>query len=423
MNLSKIQLINFKSHKKSVVETKKITILIGPTNSGKSSILQSLLILRDTFYQGESNFVTDGRTYDYGKFEDIVIEGKENQNISISIDGIKGLGKYVPKEDYIDTKFHYEVSGGKTGRNHVALRVEIGIIGIDFKYSTTDGFKAYSWEKEQNINFTVDNIDLNGINPKMRVHVDDKLKKSIFDKLFLNGDYTKILLDEFYYIPFSRVITAYSLPIEHSNEILSTNQQKSASALLSKISANPKLRRKISKYISQIGNKTIETRNIETFGQDLSRVTLDFVSKEFSNAIIHEGSGLNQLVLLLAILVDAPKKSIIAIEEPELHLDPASQSKLINIILEEVKNEEKQIIFTTHSEHMLYPILAQISKEDGILTKEDVAIYYFNLDDEGKLTEIENLEINEHGQIKGGLKGFWDIDANTMSEIIGKPND
>jgi len=93
----------------------------------------------------------------------------------------------------------------------------------------------------------------------------------------------------------------------------------------------------------------------------------------------------------------------------------------VNILLEQITVEKKQILFTTHSEHMLYPILANIAKKGG-LRKEDVAIYYFDLDKEGKST-IENLEINEHGQIKGGLKGFWDVDANAMLDILGEPDD
>ena len=421
MKLEKIQLKNFKSFDNSVIEPKKITVLIGPTNSGKSSILQALLMLKVTCQRKEDHFVTKHTSYDYGRFEDIVTLGKMN-DITIGIEGKIELESYVKRKNLFDTKFQYSIRFNEEGKNQIKLRVEVGRYGADFTYPQETKHDLYAWDRERGMNLEIKSPSLNGFNPRFNVVIEDGEAQSIFNDLFLNGAYTEKLLDRFYYIPFSRAVTSYSSPIDYSREILSTSLEQMSSALLSRISADPKLKRKISRYISLIGNKSIEPRNVETYGEGGRELTLDFVRGEFSNSIINEGSGLNQLIMLFAILVDAPKKSFIAIEEPELHLDPISQSKLVNILLEQIETEEKQILFTTHSEHMLYPILAKISKKGG-LTKDDVAIYYFNLDKEGKFTGIENLEINEHGQIKGGLKGLWEVDANAMLDILGEPDD
>ena len=50
MKLAQISLENFKSHRESSFELKPITIFIGPNSCGKSSILQSLLMLKNTFH-------------------------------------------------------------------------------------------------------------------------------------------------------------------------------------------------------------------------------------------------------------------------------------------------------------------------------------------------------------------------------------
>ncbi len=423
MKLTKIRLSNFKSHVDSEINPEKITVLIGPTNSGKSSILQALLMLKTTCQREEDHFVTKHETYDYGTFEDISSEGKLDKNIEIEIEGEKEVEYYIHLDSPLDTKFQYIVKFNQNGKNKVKLRVEVGRYGADITIPRETKHEFYAWDKENKEKLKTSGDELVGFNPRFHVMLEDAHAQSIFNELFSNGYYTKKLLNGFYYIPFSRVVTSYSLPIEHSGEILSTSPEKSLSILLSRISSDPKLRKKISRYISRIGNKSIESRLVKTHTNEERKLTLDFVRGEFTNSIINEGSGLNQLILLLAMLVDAPKKSIIAIEEPEIHLDPVSQSKLVSILLEQMEDEEKQIIFTTHSEHMLYPILAQISKKKGMLTKNDVAIYYFNLDNEGKFTDIEKLEINEHGQIKGGLKGFWDVDANAMLDILGEPDD
>ena len=162
----------------------------------------------------------------------------------------------------------------------------------------------------------------------------------------------------------------------------------------------------------------IRPRNIDLFEDNSEGITLDFIKNRFSNSIVHEGTGINQTVLLLVILTAAKFNSIVSIEEPEIHLHPKSQSKLAKIIMRISKNENKQVIFTTHSEHMLYPFLASVaSKRRGSLKKEDLAIYYFEEDSWGG-NQVYPLEINEQGQIKGGLKGFWDTDLETLSEFL-----
>ena len=50
------------------------------------------------------------------------------------------------------------------------------------------------------------------------------------------------------------------------------------------------------------------------------------------------------------------------------------------------KTQDKQIIFATHSEHMLYPFLASIaSKQENSLKPSDVAIYYVSIDEKTNL--------------------------------------
>jgi len=146
---------------------------------------------------------------------------------------------------------------------------------------------------------------------------------------------------------------------------------------------------------------------------------VDFVKKGFSNAIVNEGTGPNQVILLLSIILGVPNGSIIAIDEPEIHLHPNAQSKLAKIIMRISREENKQIIFSTHSEHMLYPFLAAVS--DKKIKPNEVSICYFDQNENGS-PRVERLEINEHGQLKGGLKGFWDADIEAFSEFLRDNN-
>jgi len=215
MKLEKIELKNFKNHEHVIIEPKKITIFIGPTNSGKSSILQALLMLKTTCQRRDDHFLTKDNSYDYGQFEDIVTLGQAD-NITIGIEGTVQLEQYVERKKSLDTKFQYYVVFNENGKKKIKLRAEIGRYGIDFTFPHETKHDLYAWDKEQNINLTIHSSSLNGFNPKLDVEINgNKEAESIFQKLFVNGNYTEELLNRFYYVPFSRAVTSYSLPIEY----------------------------------------------------------------------------------------------------------------------------------------------------------------------------------------------------------------
>ena len=100
----------------------------------------------------------------------------------------------------------------------------------------------------------------------------------------------------------------------------------------------------------------------------------------------------------------------------EQHADAARQP---GRLVRQATEEDKQIIFTTHSDHLLFPLLAYVAKDGCPLDCSDVAMHYFNTDESGRIAGAERLAINKHGQIRGGLKGFSYADGLAMSEIMG----
>src|SRR5579864_1380443 len=67
--------------------------------------------------------------------------------------------------------------------------------------------------------------------------------------------------------------------------------------------------------------------------------------------IDHEAFGLNELLIALFRLDEASAGSLVAIEEPEIHLHPKAQAALCRVLVDVVTSERKQLILTTHSEH------------------------------------------------------------------------
>jgi len=136
-------------------------------------------------------------------------------------------------------------------------------------------------------------------------------------------------------------------------------------------------------------------------------------SGQASVNLVNEAFGLNQLVAPLLWLGKVPRGATIGIEEPEIHLHPRAQAALCDVFVEVATHEGKQLILTTHSEHILMGLLTAVA--DGRLKPDDLAVYEFQR--EGNTARVERLEVNEYGQIAGGLKGFLETDLDEIGEF------
>lgn len=131
--------------------------------------------------------------------------------------------------------------------------------------------------------------------------------------------------------------------------------------------------------------------------------------------IVSEGFGANALIQLLHQLIIADQGATVLIEEPEIHLHPKAQAELAEVLAETAKAEDKQIIMTTHSEHIAGRLLTLVA--EGKLTTDELAIYSFEKDEKGECSASE-IEITDRGQTKGGLKSFFDNELDEVDRYI-----
>ena len=131
--------------------------------------------------------------------------------------------------------------------------------------------------------------------------------------------------------------------------------------------------------------------------------------------MVAEGFGSNALILLLLQLTSAVSGATVMIEEPEIHLHPKAQAELASVLVEEAKAENKQLIMTTHSEHILGRLLTLVAENK--LDVDELAIYAFEKDEEGVCT-AEKLEVAADGRVKGGLKDFFESHLDELNRYV-----
>lgn len=145
-------------------------------------------------------------------------------------------------------------------------------------------------------------------------------------------------------------------------------------------------------------------------------VEVKSLSKAGAINIVAEGFGTNSLIMLLLQLVSAERGATVMIEEPEIHLHPKAQADLAEVLAEEARDGDKQVIMTTHSEHITGRLLTLVA--EGKLPIDDLAIYAFEKDIETGVCSAKPLKISQEGGIEGGIRDFFDVNLAEMNRYV-----
>ena len=133
------------------------------------------------------------------------------------------------------------------------------------------------------------------------------------------------------------------------------------------------------------------------------------------------GFGVSQVLPVLVLCYYVPEGSILILEQPEAHLHPKVQSELADLLIEVVKNRQLQIILESHSEHLILRLMRRIAEEQ--ISAADTAFYFCEMN-EG-VSEIERLNVDDYGNITNWPQNFFgdqmgDLAAKTKAEMKRK---
>ena len=99
----------------------------------------------------------------------------------------------------------------------------------------------------------------------------------------------------------------------------------------------------------------------------------------------------------------APKGSIIILEQPEIHLHPAVQAGLADVMIDAVKTCNIQIIFESHSEHLLKRLQRRIAEQK--ISPDTMALYFCESENDG--SKLTPLNVDLFGNILNWPKEFF----------------
>lgn len=118
-------------------------------------------------------------------------------------------------------------------------------------------------------------------------------------------------------------------------------------------------------------------------------------------------------ILPIIVLSQTISNGAIFIENPEAHLHPIAQSRLMQVLCSIPKEKNLQFFIETHSEHILNAVRLACLREELPIFNNETQIYFFDRD-----FSVKKLNINEEGQIPDWPYGFFDQTERDIAEIL-----
>ena len=121
------------------------------------------------------------------------------------------------------------------------------------------------------------------------------------------------------------------------------------------------------------------------------------------------GFGISQVLPVLVQCFYAPPGSIILMEQPEIHLHPNAQSALADVMIDVINSKENgkdrniQLVIETHSEHFLRRLQRRIAED--MVPESKVSAYFANISKTP--ATLDPLEINLFGNISNWPENFF----------------
>ncbi len=362
--ITRLTIENFKAFEYAELNLTELNLLTGINGVGKSSVLQALLLLRQSRHM--EGLSLKGDLIDIGLGRDALNAQATHDKIKFELefhDGDFAIFDYnsVATSDFLETNHPAYVSGSEL---YDALFSE-----NHFQYLNAE-------RKSPSVIFPASTYQVQQLRSVGK-----------------NGEFTVHFLAHYQREP----VVLDSARIAPSNTLLDQ-----VDAWFQRISAG--------------------TRLTTTYRSDLNVATLTYrfeagenVTPEFTP--VNVGFGFTYVLPIIVAVLAARPGDLLLIENPESHLHPQGQAQL-GTLLACAAADGVQLIVETHSDHLLNGIRVAVKEKQ--IKPEQVSVYYFERDPDSDehVTEIVRPVIDANGRLSQQPRGFFDEYANQLDRLL-----
>lgn len=451
--LKEIRLKNFKCFREeTTVPLSTINLLTGINGRGKSTLLQSMLLMKQSVEHNEytTRLILNGNCVNLGTYEDLknsesdlgdeveigfeyeddlIIDrnlkiqysvGLFTEIIRISLKLICDFDKSISSyQDFLERIYQDE------DKNNKYIFESNWLVGYDVALASRENETNHN--KDKKTDFVINpRVRLKRMLPEItelhRVTHEKNVShlKKTTNKYDENSvyDYQMISDLDFYnrihYIAADRLGSQEYYKKINLNDFISVDKkgENLATVLfeLKEILVNDKLCSseieqdlitQTGEWLSQIFDTKVEIEIKDNFNTLEILFTINGKQHKPTNV----GFGYSYILPIIVSGLIAKEGEIVIIENPEAHLHPKAQSELTKF-LAKVASCGVQIFIESHSEHILRGLQVSVLKEDIEIDEKDVNILYFH--NEEKDSNFTQIPVNADGSIENWPNDFFD---------------
>jgi predicted ATPase len=174
--------------------------------------------------------------------------------------------------------------------------------------------------------------------------------------------------------------------------------------------------RKLESDLKALGlTDKIEARQVNDVQIEL-RVSRLPGSNEVSHmvSIADVGLGVSQVLPVLVALLVAEPGQLVYLEQPEVHLHPRAQTALAEILADAAKRGVR-VVLETHSELLLLAVQSLVA--EGKLSSDLVKLHWFTRREDG-VTKVSSADLDEAGAFGDWPEDFGDVSMKLESRYL-----
>lgn len=382
-----------------------ISLFLGTNSSGKSSIIQSLLLLKQTVTSPDRsihlNLGGDESIdlLDLGDFSDIVSRGEKELGIGLRFqrdDDEAPLGfaaRYRRITSGAPTLFELQLSDGE--RTFRVSRKAKGAYALYVGDRTEAWLSKREFSPERSISFSSEAIDAlrreDWVSPTDLTSVQDiglALTKELEAISYLGPlrrkarrgyDWNRVrpgLVGEDGRNAVPALIAAANAP----------RSQRAGSSYVDLVA-------EVSKWLNLMGlADRLEVRQAGGGNRYSVIIHRDGVDAN----LLDVGVGISQVLPVLVTAFHAQPGSTVLLEEPEIHLHPLAQSVLAELFVDVSRERKVQFVIETHSEHLFRRLQTLVAQQKVAVA--DVRLHFVERVE--KRACLRELQMDPHGAIR-----------------------
>ena len=404
--ISQLELMTFKCFERLRLPLGPLTLLSGTNASGKSSVMQSLVLLHQSFLEDANSFriSLNGDMIKLGTVTDVVDQVTGKNSILLGLADEEGSVQWSFSGDRTDMSMKLEklvVDGIETVLDSAFQESD---------YGPMTRFNSYG--NARNVVGAIERLN--------------------FIAAEREGPREFYPLKDMYALMRLRPLDVVSDP--YANEqLFSTrigSRGENAISILywrrdEPIADALRIPGIVPTLMHQVGARmdtffpgcSVNVQPVQQANRQANAVTLGIRMSEATEYLrpIHCGFGITQVLPIVISALSIPQNDLLLIENPEAHLHPAGQA-LMGQFLAEMANFGIQVIVETHSDHVLNGIRRAV--KSGIIPSEKVVLHFFRARTPDS-PQVLSPVIDNSGNVDVWPEGFFDQFDKDMDYFAG----